>query len=150
VGLLFIDLDGFKEVNDTLGHAAGDELLKQIAQRLRKVIRGVDIIARLGGDEFIVGILDAGNAEQVTLVADKLLKAISQPALIAGREVSISGSVGVCAYPDQGPNAQALLKCADAAMYAAKEAGKNQVRHYSPELGQVTSMRQEKTDLSSK
>ena len=144
VGLLFIDLDGFKEVNDTLGHAAGDELLKQIALRLRKVVREVDIIARLGGDEFIIGILDAANTEQVSLVAEKLLKAISQPAQIAGQEVAISGSVGVCVYPSQGPDAEALLKCADAAMYAAKEAGKNQVRHYSPELGQTTP--KDKTD----
>lgn len=139
VGLLFIDLDGFKEVNDTLGHAAGDELLKQIALRLRKVVRGGDIIARLGGDEFIVGILDAASAEQISLVADKLLKAINQAARIAGQEVTVSGSVGVCVYPDQGPDAQALLKCADAAMYAAKEAGKNNVWHYSPELGQAKS-----------
>lgn len=134
VGLLFIDLDGFKQVNDSLGHAVGDELLRQMAARLTHVVRAGDIVARLGGDEFIVGILDAGTRDQIGHVSDKLLAAIGEPVQIADRSITLSGSVGVCIYPDDGQDAKTLLRCADFAMYAAKEAGKNQVRHYSPEL----------------
>lgn len=134
VGLLFIDLDGFKQVNDSLGHAVGDELLRQMATRLSRVVRAGDIVARLGGDEFIVGILDAGTRAQIVHVSDKLLAAIGEPVYIADRWITLSGSVGVCIYPDDGHDAKTLLHCADFAMYAAKEAGKNQVRHYTPEL----------------
>lgn len=134
VGLLFIDLDGFKQVNDSLGHAAGDELLRQMASRLTHVVRAGDIVARLGGDEFIVGILDAATRAQIGHVSDKLLAAIREPVHLAGRWITLSGSVGVCIYPDDGHDAKTLLRCADFAMYAAKDAGKNQVRHYTPEL----------------
>jgi diguanylate cyclase (GGDEF)-like protein len=133
VGVLFIDLDGFKEVNDRLGHAAGDELLKQIAGRMKHEIRAGDIVARLGGDEFIVGVLDADNREQITLVSEKLLQAISRPCCIAGLGVTVSASVGVCAYPHNGLEAASLLKCADFAMYMAKQGGKNRVFHSKPE-----------------
>lgn len=135
VGLLFIDLDGFKAVNDTLGHAVGDEFLKIMATRLKQVVRAVDIVARLGGDEFIVGVLDAKNREQIQHVSEKLLDVISQPCSLAGRDITLSGSVGVCIYPDDGADAKSLVKCADFAMYAAKQAGKNRVRHFTPDLG---------------
>lgn len=130
VGLLFVDLDGFKAVNDRYGHQVGDELLKQISARLKQDIRAGDIVARLGGDEFIIGVLDASAAEQVILVAEKILAAINDPVQIGEFTVSVSGSVGVCVYPEQSGDASDLLKCADAAMYEAKEAGKNQIRHY--------------------
>lgn len=134
VGLLFIDLDGFKEVNDTLGHAVGDELLKHIAAQIKKTVRGGDIVARLGGDEFIIGVLDAANTRQIDLVAEKLLHAISQPMQLDKQEVCLSGSVGICVYPRDGMDADTLLRYADLAMYTAKQAGKNQVRHFAPEL----------------
>jgi diguanylate cyclase (GGDEF)-like protein len=130
VGLLFVDLDGFKAVNDRYGHQVGDELLKQISARLKQDIRAGDIVARLGGDEFIIGVLDASAAEQVIHVAEKILAAINDPVQIGEFTVSVSGSVGVCVYPEQSGDASDLLKCADAAMYEAKEAGKNQIRHY--------------------
>lgn len=130
VGLLFIDLDGFKAVNDNYGHQVGDELLKQISARLRQVVRAGDIVARLGGDEFIIGVLDAATYDQIVHVAEKILAAIDAPVQIGEQTVSVSGSVGVCVHPEQGIDANDLLKCADAAMYEAKEAGKNQIRHY--------------------
>ena len=136
-GLLFIDLDGFKAVNDSLGHAVGDELLKIMATRLKQVIRAVDIVARLGGDEFIVGVLDATSREQIEHVSEKLLDVISRPCSLAGRDIILSGSVGVCIYPEDGADAKSLLKCADFAMYAAKQAGKNRVRHFTPDLGRA-------------
>jgi diguanylate cyclase (GGDEF)-like protein len=138
VGLLFIDLDGFKEVNDTLGHAAGDEVLKLIAQRLQGVIRSGDIVARLGGDEFIIGVLDVARIPQISMVADKLLMAIRQPMRVAGRDVTLSGSVGICVSPQDGTDAKSLLRCADAAMYSAKQAGKDQVRRFTPDLRTAT------------
>lgn len=134
VGLLFIDLDGFKQVNDRLGHAVGDELLRHMATRLSKLIRAGDIVARLGGDEFIIGILDAGSRVRIGQVSDKLLTAIAEPIRIAEHSIALSGSVGICIFPDDGHDAHTLLNCADFAMYAAKDAGKNQIRHYSPEL----------------
>lgn len=137
VGLLFIDLDGFKAVNDTLGHGAGDELLKIIAQRLQQEIRAGDIVARLGGDEFIVGLLDATHREHIEHVSHKLLSAIAQPCQLAGRELALSASVGMCVFPDDGLDAKSLLKCADFAMYAAKQAGKNQVRRFTGKTGQA-------------
>lgn len=135
VGLLFIDLDGFKAVNDSLGHAVGDDLLRLMAARLKQVVRAADIVARLGGDEFIVGVLDAPSRDQVVHVSEKLLEAISQPCHLAGHEVVLSGSVGVCVYPQDGRDAKSLVKCADFAMYAAKQDGKNRVRHFTPDLG---------------
>ena len=134
VGLLFIDLDGFKAVNDQHGHQMGDVLLQEIAARLKQGVRGGDIVARLGGDEFIVGVLDASSREQIEHVADKLLAAIAVPVPLGnGVLAQVSGSVGVCVHPDQGRNAEHLLKCADLAMYQAKEGGKNQIRHFSPD-----------------
>lgn len=134
VGLLFIDLDGFKQVNDRLGHAVGDELLRHMATRLTRLIRAGDIVARLGGDEFIIGILDAGSRARIGQVSDKLLSAIAEPIRIAEHSIALSGSVGICIFPDDGHDAHTLLNCADFAMYAAKDAGKNQIRHYTPEL----------------
>lgn len=131
VGLLFIDLDGFKAINDTLGHGVGDEMLKIIAQRLKGEVRAGDIVARLGGDEFIVGLLDASHRGQIERVSQKLLDAIAQPCFLAGRELALSASVGMCFFPDDGLDAKSLLKCADFAMYAAKQDGKNRVRRYS-------------------
>lgn len=134
VGLLFIDLDGFKAVNDTLGHATGDEVLRLIAQRLQGVIRAGDIVARIGGDEFIIGVLDATSTMQISVVADKLLMAIRQPMRVAGSHITVSGSVGICISPHDGDDAKSLLRCADAAMYSAKQAGKDQARQFTPDL----------------
>ncbi|MGA7938215.1 MAG: CHASE2 domain-containing protein [Kovacikia sp.] len=125
VALLFLDLDGFKLINDTQGHDVGDLLLKAIAQRLSRCLRGSDTVARLGGDEFTVilpaipGIQDAGR------VAEKILSTLSQPFVIEGKNILVTTSVGISLYPNQSSDAETLIKEADNAMYHAKESGKN-------------------------
>jgi len=124
LALLFIDLDGFKPVNDSLGHAAGDAVLKEVAQRLRTVARDSDTIARVGGDEFALLMEDVGSVADGVSLARRLLQALARPIAIADRQVEISGSIGIVIYPDQG-HRDKLIANADAAMYAAKRAGGN-------------------------
>ena len=123
LGVLLIDLDRFKQVNDTLGHAAGDELLKAVATRLGASIRSADTAARLGGDEFAVILHMLTNPPDADIVARKVIGALTQPFAIQGRQVSVGASVGIAIYPDDAADAQALLKRADVAMYEAKSAG---------------------------
>ncbi|MFN0185183.1 MAG: putative bifunctional diguanylate cyclase/phosphodiesterase [Aquabacterium sp.] len=132
----FIDLDRFKSINDTLGHASGDELLKVMARRLRGVLRETDLVARLGGDEFVV-MLD-GDAEPGTraAVARKLLDAIGEPLSLSGVAVQVSGSIGIACHPLDGDDAATLLKHADAAMYLAKARGKANIQFYTAELAE--------------
>ncbi len=129
----FIDLDRFKTINDTLGHDAGDELLKVMAERLRTAVRKSDLVARLGGDEFVV-LLEGGPGADLGAVADKLLAAIGQQLTIGTCHFLVTGSIGVGLYPAHGDDAATLLKHADAAMYLAKENGKNNVQFYTDEL----------------
>ena len=137
--VMFIDLDGFKRVNDTLGHAAGDELLQELGTRFKRELRDSDVVARLGGDEFIVLLQEAGMLEQVSAVADKLVAAASRPLTLADWSCRVSASVGVAIYPDSAADEHALMRHADAAMYQAKQAGKNQVRFYGTVPGPATS-----------
>lgn len=123
--LLFIDLDGFKPVNDELGHEAGDQLLKEVAERLQAITRGADTVARLGGDEFTVILPDCTNEQTVGDVANKLLRSLGSPYHIMGEEALISASIGVAMFPEHGRLCKKLLKHADMAMYAAKRQGKN-------------------------
>lgn len=127
VALMFIDLDGFKAVNDTLGHDAGDLLLKQVAERLKQVTRDTDTVARLGGDEFTV-ILNVRERNDVEMVAKKIIEALSRPFDLAGKEGKIGASIGIAMYPQDGNTAADLIKKADAAMYEAKTGGKNDYR----------------------
>lgn len=129
--VMFIDLDDFKTVNDTLGHDAGDELLRVVAQRLQAAVRESDTVSRLGGDEFTVVAEELRSAEDVLPVCRRVTQALWQPATIAGRTVEVSGSVGVCLYPGDGTDAIALLKCADRAMYRVKAEGKRGWRFFS-------------------
>jgi len=123
VGVLFIDLDGFKTVNDTLGHAAGDDLLVKFSRRLVEAVRGGDTVARIGGDEFVVVADDLQEWEHVRVIADKLVRAVAGP--LGGRDGrrGISASVGVSLYPSDGDKPAALVHRADVAMYHAKLAG---------------------------
>ncbi len=132
--LFFIDLDRFKNINDSLGHGAGDRLLQVMAARLRELLRDSDLVARLGGDEFVV--LLEGSAEGPALagVARKALAAIAEPVLIEGRSFQVTGSVGISLYPQDGTDAATLLKNADAAMYLAKDSGKNTFQFYTAQL----------------
>jgi diguanylate cyclase (GGDEF)-like protein/PAS domain S-box-containing protein len=132
--LFFIDLDRFKNINDSLGHGAGDQLLKVMATRLRGLLRDSDLVARLGGDEFVV-LLD-GTAEATALahVARKALATIAEPVRIESRSYQVTGSIGISLYPDDGADAATLLKNADAAMYLAKDRGKNNYQFYTVQL----------------
>lgn len=128
LALLFIDLDGFKPVNDTLGHAAGDAVLKAIAARLRTSLRAGDLVGRMGGDEFVVLLEEAGEPGEPAEVARKLLAAVVQPVLAGGRECCVSASIGISRHPVDGKDADTLLHGADEAMYLAKAQGGNAFR----------------------
>ena len=136
-GLCFIDLDGFKQINDAHGHAAGDEVLKVTAERLRAELRESDFVARLGGDEFVALLPGKATPAGLSLVGDKLLHAIGQPIAFQDRELQVHGSIGIALYPDDSTQARHLVEQADAAMYLAKQEGKNQVRFYTGELART-------------
>ncbi|MBM4054987.1 MAG: GGDEF domain-containing protein [Planctomycetes bacterium] len=125
LAVMFLDLDGFKNVNDTLGHQMGDQLLVEIAYRLSHTVRQSDTVARMGGDEFTVLLTQAEHEKDIINVANKILKAVRQPIMIDGNEINITISIGIAQYPDNGKDVNALLKSADIALYRAKELGKN-------------------------
>jgi diguanylate cyclase (GGDEF)-like protein/PAS domain S-box-containing protein len=132
LGVLFIDLDRFKFINDSLGHEAGDTLLKEIAKRFKKILRAGDVVARLGGDEFVVLLQDMTSAAQVATVARKIISAAINPVMLMGRECRVTASIGIALHPQNGSDEQTLMKNADIAMYFAKEEGKNNFQFYSP------------------
>jgi len=140
VGVMFIDLDRFKRVNDTLGHACGDLLICEVARRLQSVTRAEDIVARLGGDEFVV-VIDAVKINQILQVVEKTLAVVSEPCGIAGREIFCSCSIGVSVYPNDGSDASSLLKNADTAMYTAKNGGKNRFQLYDAAMNAMAEER---------
>ena len=134
MAILFVDLDRFKEVNDTMGHDKGDLLLKQVAERLTASMRGTDVVARLGGDEFIALLGELRNPADVTRTAREILKQMSTPFDLDGDGVhiaEISSSIGIALYPQDGKDVETLMKNADQAMYAAKESGRNRFQHYA-------------------
>ena len=120
VGILYLDLDGFKEVNDEMGHEAGDSVLKEVALRLQKHVRAIDTVARVGGDEFVVLTTNLRNTADARVVADKLQAALNQPFELRGKPYSLRASMGIAIFPDDGEQSAQLLKHADAAMYEAK------------------------------
>ncbi|OQY25205.1 MAG: hypothetical protein B6I37_01985 [Desulfobacteraceae bacterium 4572_35.2] len=134
LGVVFIDLDHFKKVNDTLGHHIGDLLLQEVAQRLSSSFRENDTVARLGGDEFIIVLSGYRNSFNVPHIAQKILKTIGQPCAIEGHELVLSGSVGIAIYPQDGANAADLLRNADMAMYAAKSEKGDSFQFYSESM----------------
>ncbi|HUQ76960.1 MAG TPA: EAL domain-containing protein [Burkholderiales bacterium] len=136
LGVLFIDLDEFKIVNDTLGHGAGDELLKGVADRLRSTLRPGDSVARIAGDEFAVLLGELASADDAALVAQKIIAALSEAFELQGQEVLITASVGIATYPADGQDAGALLAAADAAMYRAKQSGRNAYHFFTADLNQ--------------
>jgi two-component system, cell cycle response regulator len=128
MAVMYLDLDGFKEINDTLGHGAGDLLLQSVSKRLTDTVREEDTVARLGGDEFVMTLPHIhGNAAAAGMAA-KVIEAVSQPYDIEGRTVHMTVSVGIGIYPEDGNDAEALMKSADTALYEAKRAGKNTYR----------------------
>jgi diguanylate cyclase (GGDEF)-like protein/PAS domain S-box-containing protein len=134
LALLFLDLDRFKTINDSLGHLTGDHLLKEVAQRLCQVVRASDTVARLGGDEFVVLMPGVRGADECAAVCDKIIDALSVPVEFEGRSLHISPSIGICLYPDDGTDVESLMRKADAAMYQAKAAGRNNYQFYAERM----------------
>jgi len=134
LAVAFIDLDRFKQINDTLGHEAGDELLKQVASRLKGCLRDGDVVARLGGDEFVVLLTELVEEKNAATVAQKIIIMIAKPFVLLGHEFRVTASIGISTYPTDGLDEQTLTKNADIAMYQAKEDGKNQFQFYSEAL----------------
>ena len=133
-GVLMLDLDRFKTVNDSLGHSQGDELLRAVAARLIACVREGDTVARLGGDEFVVVLADMADAADIVPVAQKILRALSRPVELGQQVLSVSTSLGVAVYPRDGDSAGALLQYADTAMYRAKEQGGNAMAFFTPDM----------------
>jgi diguanylate cyclase (GGDEF)-like protein len=139
LALLLLDLDGFKVVNDSLGHDAGDALLKEAANRMQAALRDSDYLARLGGDEFLVVVPQVSDVETAERVGEKLAAAVSAPYDLNGKSAVVTVSIGVSMFPKDARDREGLLKCADLALYEAKHAGRNQLCFY--ELGMRGSTR---------
>ena len=140
VALAFLDVDNFKDVNDTLGHSAGDELLVELAQRLRAQIQPGDMLGRLGGDEFVI-VLPNRDAAEASLVASRITEALVMPLRIGTRQVPMSASIGISLYPDNATDIDTLIQQADAAMYKAKEAGRSTYRFFSADMDRLAEQR---------
>jgi diguanylate cyclase (GGDEF)-like protein/PAS domain S-box-containing protein len=141
VAVLFLDLDHFKVVNDSLGHSVGDELLNHVARRLKGCVREGDTVARVGGDEFTIVIQDLSSRDEAGIVASKVLHAIAEPMEVSGHRLYVTTSIGITLYPEDGEDAEALLKNADTAMYKAKAQGRNTYQMASRELSRTTQER---------
>ncbi|QAU35322.1 GGDEF and EAL domain-containing protein [Janthinobacterium sp. 17J80-10] len=141
LSLMFLDLDGFKEVNDTLGHDIGDLLLKETAERLCKCIRETDTVARLGGDEFTIILGELHDASSIERLAQLILQQIARPYFLKGEQVFVTASIGITVYPDDGKTVEVLLKNADQAMYAAKNEGRNRRSYFTPALQTAAQLR---------
>ena len=133
--ILYLDLDSFKDINDTLGHSSGNSLLQCVALRLKKILRQEDVLARLGGDEFLA-ILPNSNAERSSLAAQRIIDEFTAPFQVSGQDIVVSASIGICIFPDNGDDCSALLQNADTAMYEAKRQGRNRFVFYREELGE--------------
>lgn len=136
VAVLFLDLDRFKSINDTLGHDVGDELLKLVAQRLQGVIRSVDTVCRLGGDEFVIVLTQVSSPDDAVMVAEKILAALAPTVHIHGHELRATTSIGISLFPDDGNDAFSLMKNADTAMYHAKTEGRNNFQFFTPRMNE--------------
>ncbi|MBL8453095.1 MAG: EAL domain-containing protein, partial [Zoogloea sp.] len=136
VALLLLDLDHFKHINDSLGHPAGDALLQTCADRLRSTTRDTDTVSRQGGDEFLVLLTDIRDSDDIAPIVEKIMHTLARPCLLAGQEMSLSCSVGLAVHPEDGTDFDTLIRNADAAMYNAKEAGRNTFRFYSQQMNE--------------
>ena len=134
VAVMFLDLDRFKSINDSLGHHIGDELLKHVAERLRTVVRAVDTVSRLGGDEFVVVLQEIAGDDDAVIVAEKILNALAPTVYIEGHPLRATPSIGISVYPDDGADVYTLMKNADTAMYHAKDEGRNTFRFFAPRM----------------
>jgi diguanylate cyclase (GGDEF)-like protein len=138
IAILFIDLDEFKDVNDTLGHRFGDLLLKEVAERLHSHVRNSDTVARLGGDEFVIFLQNSGDVENVIDIAEKIMGAFADYFTLEGREFYVTASIGISLFPADGETVEELIKNSDAAMYHAKKQGKSRYQFFSPQMYEGT------------
>ena len=136
LGVLFLDLDLFKRVNDSLGHDAGDRLLRVVAERIQRAVREADMLFRMGGDEFTVLLEDVRGPEEAAMVSSRMLEAIAEPVQLQHHEISVSASIGIALYPRDDTVGERLLKSADTAMYRAKELGRNRYAFFAPEMNE--------------
>ena len=136
LAVMFIDLDRFKTINDSLGHMTGDQLLKEVASRLCRAVRASDTVARLGGDEFVVLVPGIASVEEASHVAEKIIQALSEGFPLEGRNLHITPSIGICVYPDDGADVATLMRHADAAMYHAKASGRNNYQYFKEAMNQ--------------
>ena len=141
LAVLFLDLDRFKNINDSLGHHIGDRYLKEVSIRLKNVLRESDTIARIGGDEFLILLEAVEDVRYPSIVAEKLLDSIRQPVKLVGQTLSISVSIGIALYPDDGTTSNKLIKNADSAMYLAKEKGKDHFQYFTKHLSKKVDRR---------
>ena len=141
LGLFFMDLDRFKNINDTLGHAVGDRVLQEASRRLQASVRTADLVARLGGDEFVLLVESYGGTSHLAEIAGKVLSGFAAPFMVDGQELVLSASIGICTYPADGEDAQTLLSNADIAMYRAKDHGRNRHCFYAAELNKLSQER---------
>jgi diguanylate cyclase (GGDEF)-like protein/PAS domain S-box-containing protein len=140
LAVMFIDLDRFKTINDSLGHQTGDHLLKEVAGRLCRAVRASDTVARLGGDEFVVLVPGIRNADECNRVAEKIIDALASPFPFEGRLLHITPSIGICVYPDDGGDVETLMRHADAAMYHAKASGRNNHQFFTERMNQAAAL----------
>ena len=134
VAVMFLDLDHFKHINDSLGHAVGDQLLQAVAQRLQACVRLSDTVSRHGGDEFVVLLAEVVEVQDAVLTAEKLIEAIAEPCLINGHQLHVTLSIGISIYPDDGKNVEGVFSNADIAMYQAKKSGRNKYQVFTPDM----------------
>jgi diguanylate cyclase (GGDEF)-like protein/PAS domain S-box-containing protein len=137
IAVLFIDLDNFKQVNDSLGHTVGDKLLQQVSQRLRGATRANDTVARLGGDEFLIVVPELEELYEIEIISQKILTTISHPYKVDERDIFIGASIGITMFPEDGDEPEVLLRNADAAMYQSKKAGRNTFRFFTHEMNEI-------------
>jgi len=142
LAVLYVDLDNFKDVNDSFGHAVGDQLLQSAAKRLEHCVRHSDTVSRHGGDEFVVLLSEVESAEDAVRVSGKLITAMAKPHLIGDHRLEVTSSIGICLFPDDADDAETVLTNADAAMYHAKSVGRNNHKRFTPEMNTASSARQ--------
>ena len=134
LALMFLDIDHFKRINDSMGHAIGDQLLQSVAQRLQANVRTSDTVSRHGGDEFVILLPEIGDVQSVAHFAEKLIKSVSDPHIISGQELRVTLSIGISLCPDDGVDADVLMRNADMAMYQAKRSGRNSYKIFTPSM----------------
>jgi len=142
LAVLYVDLDNFKDINDSFGHSVGDQLLQSAARRLEHCIRHSDTVSRHGGDEFVVLLSEVESAEDAVCVSGKLITAMAEPHLIGDHRLEVTSSIGICLFPDDAGDAATVLTNADTAMYHAKSVGRNNCKRFTPELKTTSPVRQ--------